>query len=161
MDPRTASTGQPWPTLCYLDVDVCQEPDATVIYVRGEFDRATAPALASRLRPILHADPRCATNAERVAHREWLDAKVDAVFAGLTSAAAIDRLTEAQTAFGSVNSVYDLIEHPQLVTRRMPVGDRLVDVPASPWAVEWEGAGFAAAPALDEHGPAIRAEFAG
>ena len=61
MDPRTASTGQPWPTLCYLDVDVCQEPDATVIYVRGEFDRATAPALASRLRPILHADPRCAT----------------------------------------------------------------------------------------------------
>jgi crotonobetainyl-CoA:carnitine CoA-transferase CaiB-like acyl-CoA transferase len=148
------------PTIAPYGVFTCADGREIVISIQNEREWADFCRVVLR-EPELARDPRCATNAERVAHREWLDAKVDAVFAGLTSAAAIDRLTEAQTAFGSVNSVYDLIEHPQLVTRRMPVGGRLVDVPASPWAVEWEGAGFAAAPALDEHGPAIRAEFAG
>jgi crotonobetainyl-CoA:carnitine CoA-transferase CaiB-like acyl-CoA transferase len=55
--------------------------------------------------------------------------------------------------------VYDLIEHPQLRTRRMNVHGRSVEVPASPWGVEWEGAEFAEAPALDADGAAIRAEF--
>jgi hypothetical protein len=32
--------------------------------------------------------------------------------------------------------------------------------PHSPWAVEWDAERFAAAPALDEHGAALRAEFA-
>jgi itaconate CoA-transferase len=65
-----------------------------------------------------------------------------------------------RTAFGNVNSVYDLIEHPQLRTHRMTVHGRGVEVPASPWGVEWEAAEFAEAPALDAHGAAIREEFA-
>jgi crotonobetainyl-CoA:carnitine CoA-transferase CaiB-like acyl-CoA transferase len=83
------------------------------------------------------------------------------VFGALPSAAVFDRLSEAQTAFGRVNSVHDLIEHPQLRTRRMDVNGREVEVPASPWGVEWEAATFAPAPALDAHGAAIRAEFGG
>jgi itaconate CoA-transferase len=111
--------------------------------------------------PGLQGDARCATNAARVEHREWLDGKVAAVFAAHTSAAMIDRLTDAQTAYGSVNSLNDLIEHPQLRTRRMPVGPRSVDVPAIPWASEWDSESYRAAPAVDEHGAAIWAEFAG
>jgi anti-sigma B factor antagonist len=58
MDPRISGADQHWPTPCYLSVDVREErPDATVIYVRGELDRASAPALASRLHPLLDADP--------------------------------------------------------------------------------------------------------
>ncbi len=109
--------------------------------------------------PALQGDARCVNNATRVEHREWLDGMVAAVFAAHTSAEMIDRLTDAQTAYGSVNSLNDLIEHPQLRTRRMPVGTRSVEVPAIPWASEWDGESFRAAPAVDEHGPAIRAEF--
>ena len=109
--------------------------------------------------PGLPQDPRCSSNAARMANREWVDGKVAAVFAGLPSAAVIDRLTSAQTAYGSVNSVHDLIEHPQLRTRRMPVGERSVEVAALPWITEWDPAFYRPVPAVDEHGAAIRREF--
>lgn len=75
-------------------------------------------------RPDLLDDARCAGNAARVTHRDLVDGTVAEVFASLPSATVIDRLTAAQTAFGSVNSVHDLIEHPQLRTRRMVVNGR-------------------------------------
>jgi crotonobetainyl-CoA:carnitine CoA-transferase CaiB-like acyl-CoA transferase len=55
--------------------------------------------------------------------------------------------------------VHDLIAHPQLRTRRMPVHGQMVEVPASPWQAAAEG-DFAQAPALNAHGAAISAEFA-
>lgn len=65
---------------------------------------------------------RCANNAARVENRECLATKVEAAFALHTHAEVIDRLTDAQTTYGSVNSLHDLIKHPQLRTRPMPVG---------------------------------------
>jgi crotonobetainyl-CoA:carnitine CoA-transferase CaiB-like acyl-CoA transferase len=112
------------------------------------------------LQPELPGDTRCVNNAARVANRDWVDGQVAAVFGALASGKVIDRLIHAQTAFGNVNSVHDLIQHPQLRTRRMPVGDRVVEIPASPWAVEWDAESFAPAPSVDEHAVAIRAEFA-
>ena len=111
------------------------------------------------LRPDLLDDARCAGNAARVAHRDFVDGAVAEAFASLPSATLIDRLTAAQTAFGSVNSVHDLIEHPQLRTRRMVVNGRPVDVPTLPWGTEWDGATFDEAPALNAHGRALREEF--
>ena len=108
----------------------------------------------------LLADPRCAGNAARCAHSEWVDGRVAEVFAALTSAEVVDRLTTAQTAYGNLNSVNDLIEHPQLRTRRMPVAGRMVEVPAAPWRVEWEEQAFSPAPRIDEQGASNRAEFA-
>ncbi|MEY2687282.1 MAG: hypothetical protein RL375_1480 [Pseudomonadota bacterium] len=110
-------------------------------------------------RPDLLGDARCSNNAARVANRDFVDGTVAEVFASQPSATMVDRLTEAQTAYANVNSVYDLIEHPQLRTRRMPVHGRSVEVPASPWGVEWETSEFAEAPALDAHGQDIRTEF--
>ncbi len=109
--------------------------------------------------PALLADPRCTSNAARMANRAWVDGKVAEVFGQLKSGAVIDRLTEAQTAFGNLNSVHDLIQHPQLRTRRMQVGGRMVEVPAAPWSVEWEADTYPAAPALNEHERQIRGEF--
>jgi len=109
--------------------------------------------------PDLPQDPRCSSNAARMANREWVDGKVAAVFAGLPSAAVIDRLTSAQTAYGNVNSVHDLIEHPQLRTRRMVVNGRSVDVPTLPWGTEWDTATFDEAPALNAQGASLREEF--
>lgn len=97
-------------------------------------------------------DPRFAGNRARVQHRTVLDEAVQSVFGRLTYAEAVDRLTEAQTAFGAINSVHDLISHPQLRTREMKVGGRTVQVPASPYVTEWDDAAYRPLPAIDEHG---------
>lgn len=101
--------------------------------------------------PALAHDPRFADNAARTRHREALEAAVQVVFGGLGYAEVVDRLTEAQTAFGSINSVYDLIEHPQLRTRPMDVHGHEVQMPAPPYATEWEADRFPSAPDLDQH----------
>ncbi len=110
-------------------------------------------------RPELLQDARCKDNATRVAHRAFVDGVVAEVFASAPSAAMVDRLVAAQTAFANVNSVQDLIEHPQLRTREMNVRGQAVQVPASPWGTPWDAERFAAAPELDAQGAAIRAEF--
>ncbi len=98
------------------------------------------------------ADPRFAGNQARIQNRTVLDESVQAVFGRLTYAEAVDRLTEAQTAYGAINSVHDLINHPQLRTREMKVGGRAVQVPASPFVTEWDDPAFRPLPAIDEHG---------
>ena len=97
-------------------------------------------------------DPRFAGNNARIQNRTLLDGIVQAVFGRLTYAEVIDRLTEAQTAYGAINSVHDLISHPQLRTRQMMVGGRPVQVPASPFVTEWDDAEYRAVPAINEHG---------
>jgi len=148
------------PTIAPYGAFTCADGRDIVISIQNEREWADFCRVVLR-RPELLQDPRCANNAARVANRDFVDGLVAEVFASEASGAIVDRLTEAQTAFGNVNSVYDLIEHPQLRTRRMNVHGRSVEMPASPWGVEWEGAEFAEAPALDANGAAIRAEFAG
>ena len=97
-------------------------------------------------------DPRFADNASRVRHRADLEAAVQAVFGRLTHGEAIDRLTEAQTAFGAINSVHDLIEHPQLRTKPMMVNGRRAEIPAAPFTTEWEDDEFPPAPRLGGQG---------
>jgi len=105
-------------------------------------------------------DPRSCHNKARMNNRPWVDGRVAEVFGGLPSAVVIDRLTAAQTAYGSVNSVHDLIEHPQLRTCGMAVGSRSLQVPALPWVTDWDAAQYRCVPRLDEHGAALREEFA-
>ena len=93
-------------------------------------------------------DARYASNDLRVQHRVALEAQVQAVFSSLDYAQAVQRLTTAQTAYGAINSVADLIKHPQLRTRPMPVNGQTALVPAAPYITEWDDDSFAAAPTL-------------
>ena len=106
-------------------------------------------------------DPRFADNAARVANRPALEAAMGAVFGALSCDEAIRRLEAAQIAWGRVNDVAGLSAHPEL--RRVPV-----ETPNGPAQMVPPGASvrelgpprLGAVPALDEHGPATRAEFA-
>ena len=147
------------PTITPYGAFTCADGRDIVISIQNEREWADFCREVLRDTSLL-ADPRCAGNAARCAHREWVDGRVAEVFGALTSAEVVDRLTTAQTAYGNLNSVHDLIEHPQLRTRRMPVAGRMVEVPAAPWRVEWEEQAFPPAPAIDEQGSSIRAEFA-
>lgn len=111
------------------------------------------------LDPSFAQDDRCKTNAIRVTNRAVVDGRVAAVFASLPSPVIIERLNAAQIAYGNVNGVEDLIEHPQLRTRPMPVGEEMVEVAALPWITEWDPISYRPVPAVDENGDAIRSEF--
>jgi crotonobetainyl-CoA:carnitine CoA-transferase CaiB-like acyl-CoA transferase len=147
------------PSIAPYGAFTCADGRDVVISIQNEREWAAFCRHVLR-RPELLDDSRCAGNAARVAHRDFVDGTVAEVFAGLTHAELVDRLTEAQTAFGSVNSVHDLIEHPQLRTRPMTVQGHTVEVPALPWGVDWAPDHYPPAPALDAHGASIRAEFA-
>jgi itaconate CoA-transferase len=96
------------------------------------------------------SDSRFSTNTLRTTHRVELEQQIQAVFSSLSYSQAVERLTDSQTAYGAVNSVYDLIKHPQLRTKAMVVNGRSVEVPASPFITEWEDDAFRSVPAVGE-----------
>lgn len=140
------------PSIAPYGVFTCGDGRELVLSIQNEREWVAFCRAVLR-RPEVATDPRFASNHERVRHRDDLEALVQEVFATLTYARAVDRLTEAQTAYGAVNSVYDLIEHPQLRTRDMDVRGRIVKLPATPYVTEWDDEVYRRAPMLGEHGP--------
>lgn len=69
-------------------------------------------------RPDLTADSRFCTNSKRSEARADLHRIVAEVFAGMTSAQAIERLDRARIANSRVNDMHDVWAHPQLQARR-------------------------------------------
>jgi itaconate CoA-transferase len=67
--------------------------------------------------PEMATDPRFDSNARRVANREALHARIDAVFSQLTIDQVIARLDRAQIANASMNEMQEFWDHPQLQAR--------------------------------------------
>ena len=61
------------------------------------------------------------------------------------------RVCAARTAYGAINSVQDLIGHPQLRTHTMTVNGQSVQVPAAPYRMEWDEPEFRGAPQIGQH----------
>ena len=106
--------------------------------------------------PALASSPSFVSNTERTRNRVELEALIQGVFSDLSYADVVGRLAAAQTAYGAINSVHDLIEHPQLRTRPMPVNGHVVELPAIPYITEWDDDSYPSIPGVDEHGDAIR-----
>jgi crotonobetainyl-CoA:carnitine CoA-transferase CaiB-like acyl-CoA transferase len=112
-------------------------------------------------RPELATDPGFATNAARCAHRDRTDAAVAAGIGALTSADATRRLDEAGIANARLNTVADVLSHPQLAGRWCRVSTpggpvralRPAGVPTG-WQRD-----PGAVPALGEHTAAVLAEL--
>ena len=107
----------------------------------------------------LAADPDFATNVERVKRRVATDGHVAAAFAAMDVAPLVEKLTRFDIAFGRINDVNLLAQHPHLrrVTVDTPSGP--ASMPA-PTAVH-DGAprSYGAVPALGEHTEMVRKEF--
>jgi len=95
-----------------------QSRDAAQIFLgiqnAREWTRFCADVLQ---RPELIADERYRTNSLRVRHRPALHEAIDGVFGALSAAEIISRLDSAQIAHARMNSIDDLLEHPQLLFR--------------------------------------------
>jgi itaconate CoA-transferase len=146
------------PTIAPYGAFHCADDREIVISIQNEREWAQFCRIVLQREDLLN-DPRCAGNAARVAHRDFVDGEVARVFASITSHTAMQRLNEAQTAFGEINETTDLIAHPQLRTKPMPVHNHTAQVPAPPYTTSWEDATFRPAPALGAHSNALREEF--
>ena len=139
------------PTIAPYGAFTCSEGREVVLSIQNEREWSSFCKVVLGDESIA-SDPRFTGNRARIQNRTVLDEAVQAVFGRLTYAQAVDRLTEAQTAYGAINSVHDLINHPQLRTREMKVAGRPVQVPASPVVTEWDDPSFRPVPAINEHG---------
>jgi itaconate CoA-transferase len=144
--------GMKHPSIAPYGGFTCSDGREIVLSIQNEREWSRFCATVM-LMPGLARDPRFETNRYRTNHREALDTLIQSIFIDLSYAEAVDRLTEAQTAYAAINSVHDLIQHPQLRTRDMPVHGRMVKIPASPVVTEWDDATFSAAPRLGDHAP--------
>ena len=79
--------------------------------------------------PGMATDRRFDSNAKRVANREALHARIDAVFSHLTIEQIVARLDQAQIANARMNSMQEFWDHPQLQARQRW---REVDSPVGP-----------------------------
>lgn len=147
-----ARVGLKHPSIAPYGAFTCSDGRELVLSIQNEREWSSFCNCVLQ-RPDVATDPRFESNEVRVRNRDAMDALVQDIFSQLTYAQAVDRLTEAQTAYGAVNSVYDLIEHPQLRTKEMIVNGRLVKVPAAPYLTEWDPDQFAPAPGIGQHAP--------
>jgi crotonobetainyl-CoA:carnitine CoA-transferase CaiB-like acyl-CoA transferase len=109
------------------------------------------------------ADPRFASNTDRVAHRDELAAIIESSFASRTADEVSAALEAAGIANARLRAPADLAEHPQLLARDRwrTVGTSGGAISALLPPVEMSGVELVMGPvpALGEHTEAIRAEF--
>ncbi len=112
------------------------------------------------LRPELALDSRFSDNPARVANRPALDREIAAVFGALARATLVERLGDAGIAYGALNTLEDLAQHPQLrrITVETPEGE--VGLVAPPLRVVEEPPVLGPVPSLDQQGTLLREEFA-
>ncbi|UUX51201.1 CoA transferase [Nisaea acidiphila] len=104
-------------------------------------------------------DERFCTNTDRVAHRDGVNAEINAVFRTLSRDRVREMLSAAGIAFGAINSVADVLEHPAL--RRVPIETPVgtIETVAPPASFAGADQSFGPVPRLGEHSAAIRSEF--
>jgi itaconate CoA-transferase len=112
-------------------------------------------------RPALADDPRFATNPARVANRAELHAEIEAVLAAYPAEKVLELLDAAQIANGKMNTVVDLLDHPQLAHRWTEVDSPAGPLRALPSPISLGGTAPAlgAIPAVGQHTAAVLAEL--
>ena len=138
--------------------------DGKVIYLGLQNEREWARFCADVLgRPALADDERFSSNPRRVEHRDELDAAIMDAFRCLTAAQVIERLEAAQIANARMNTVQELIDHPQLAARDRwcqvdsPVGP--VRMLKPPFNIAGVDVPMRAIPSVGEHTDAILGEL--
>jgi itaconate CoA-transferase len=107
----------------------------------------------------LATDVRFAENNARVANRELLDGLVAAAFGLRTRNEMEALLTQADIAYGGINSVADVAAHPQGRTWPQTVNGKTVAMMAPAFQASWQETRFEECPALGADTGRVRAEF--
>ena len=114
-------------------------------------------------RPEVATDARFCSNAQRIAHRDALQALILQEFSTLSAAQVVERLDQAGIANARVNDMADLWAHPQLAARQrwIEVDSPVGRIPAllPPGVNSAFDYRMDAVPAVGQHNAAILAEL--
>ena len=123
-----------------------------------EFARLCGDVLMDAALP---EDPRFANNEARCAHRAEFDGVINTVFGSTGRDELIRRLRAAAIAFGEINDVAGLSDHPAL--RRVQIGSPSgpVDLVAPPALINNRVRDIGPIPETGAHSQDLREEFAG
>jgi itaconate CoA-transferase len=111
-------------------------------------------------RPELAEDPRFATNNARVRNRPAMDEILVEAFSRFDLEQLEEALGETAIAFGAVNSVQQLSEHPQVRRWPMTVNGEAIQFVAPPLKTPFDDGFFREIPSIGQQTEAIREEFA-
>ncbi len=134
--------------------------DGELVICAGD-DRLFAKLCTVLEREALARDPRFADNARRTENEPALKAEIERALAGRSIAEWLERLTAAGIPCAPINDVATVASSPQVAARNMLVRAGALRMPGNPIKI----GGYAdpderpPAPALDQHGEAIRREL--
>lgn len=146
------------PSIAPYGAFTCADGKQVLLSVQN--DREWAALCAGVLgNAALAKDDRFATNVNRVAHRDQIDALLGPVLGAVDREAAMLLLSGAGIACGRLSSMEDMTHHPQArhLTAASPTGP--VEMMARGVRFSDTDAPAGAVPALGEHSAALRAEF--
>lgn len=109
--------------------------------------------------PSMIGDAKFRDIPSRAENRSAVDAAINSVFKTLRRSEIIDRLRTAQIAYGSLNSVADLANHPQLRLTEVQSTTGPVNLVSPPGRLSDWSDQFSDIPTIDQHGSRIREEF--
>ena len=132
-------------------------PILIAIQNEREFARLCAEVLE---RPELPGDARFESNIARLDNREPFDAIVHEVFTAIDRGALIERLRRARIAFGEVNDVGGLAQHPALRRAGIGTASGPVDLVAPPARIDRAARSLGPVPDAGADSETIRREFA-
>jgi CoA:oxalate CoA-transferase len=140
-----------------FDTFACADRDITICAPTTTCSRASRGARA----PGLLTDPRFATNAARHAARAALKTELEAVLRTRTADHWLGELDLAGVPCGPISTVAEAVGSEQAAVRRMVVDAGGLPGPGQPLKLSSydDPAVRVPAPALDEHGASVRAEF--
>ena len=141
-----------------FDTFGCQDREITLCAANDGLFGALVGALGA---PGLATDPRFATNALRHGDRRALKEELEAVLRTAPAQHWLDVLELAGVPCGPIGTVAEAMGSEQTAVRRMVVQAGGLPGPGNPLKLSGypDPVDRAAAPLLDAHGPAVRAEF--
>jgi CoA:oxalate CoA-transferase len=140
-----------------FDTFACRDRDITICAANDTLFRALLGTLG------LPEDPRFPTNADRHERRDELKAVLEAVLRTQDAEHWLGELDLAGVPCGPISTVAEAVGSDQAAVRRMVVQAGGLPGPGNPVKVSTapDPVERPPAPGLDEHGDAVRAEFAG
>ena len=138
-----------------------QSADGEMVVISIQNNREWARFCTDILeRPDMIEDAQFATNNARVANRPAMNDVINHAFGRFPRAELVEKLRTTGIAYGSVNSVADLSDHPALRRWPMEVHGEIAQLIAPPVQFDGDEAMFQRVPHLGEQTEQVRAEFA-
>ncbi|MBA91307.1 MAG: CaiB/BaiF CoA-transferase family protein [Nitratireductor sp.] len=155
---HTPRVGLSHPNICPYGAYTCRDGEQIVISIQNEREWARfCDTVLSQ--PDLATDPRFDSNDSRNSNRGVLQPMIEAAFAARDRPDMLDLLARSMIAYGAVNDIAALSQHPQLdrTTIASPAG--AFRMPAPPIRRSGGNPALGPSPGFDADGAAIRTEF--